>query len=134
EAERLLDGQLFVELRFLERDADPLAEPPRVALPGGPQELDLALVGRGEPLQDLDRRRLPSAVRPQEPEALAAVDREVEPGDGGHVRVALDQSAAADSGRGRDRGIHGKSARAFGREGDGRSPAGEGKAKGSTGL
>ena len=50
----------------------------------------------GEPFEDLDRRGLARAVGTEQAEALAAPHFEVEAVDGDHVRVALDQPAAAD--------------------------------------
>src|SRR5439155_14550011 len=41
--------------------------------------------GEKERRQDLDERRLPGAVRPQEPEALAALDAEVDPLERDHL-------------------------------------------------
>ena len=47
---------------------------PRIA----PEELDRPCVGAVEPEKDTDRRRLPGAVRPQEPVHLTRLDREIQ--------------------------------------------------------
>ena len=97
EADGLLDRQLLGELRLLELDAEPLAQ--LAILPGAPalaEQLDLALVGRGQPFEDLDGRRLAGAVGAEQAEALAAADLEIEAVDGDDVAEALDQAATAD--------------------------------------
>ena len=60
-----------------------------------PERVDVALVGVGEPLEDLDRRGLTGAVRPQEAETLAPENLQVETVDGDDVPVALDEARAA---------------------------------------
>ena len=47
-------------------------------------------------LEDLDRRRLAGAVRPEQPEHLAFVDREVDPPDRLEVPVGLAKAADLD--------------------------------------
>ena len=49
-------------------------------------------------LEDLDRRRLAGAVGAQQPEHLAAGDRDVDPADGLVLAVALGQAAHLDRG------------------------------------
>ena len=80
-------GQPFGQPRLLQRDADPLAQADVVARPGHAQQLDLPRRRCEEPLQDLDGGRLARAVRPQQAEALAAPDREVEAIDRHHRRA-----------------------------------------------
>src|SRR5258705_1572796 len=91
-------GDLVGELRFLQLNAEPLAQgAPRGAVaPRRPQNLDVAGVGRREALEDLDRGGLPGAVRPEQPEALAGRDRQVETRDRHDITEALGQRAAAD--------------------------------------
>jgi len=48
-----------------------------------------ALVRRRQPFADLDRRRLPRAVRSEKTEALPRRDREIESVDRDHVAIAL---------------------------------------------
>jgi uncharacterized protein (DUF2141 family) len=60
------------------------------------EHADLAGGARAEALEDLDRRRLARAVRPEEGEDLAALHLEVDPGDRVQVAVALLQPANGD--------------------------------------
>src|SRR6266850_2505386 len=101
QSDRLLHGQLVGELGLLERDADPLSQVAVIPSPPEAEHLDLAAARLEDPLEDLDRRRLACAVRPEEPEALARAHLEVEPANGldrrpGVVRLA--QIAALDGG------------------------------------
>jgi hypothetical protein len=48
----------------------------------------VAAIAREQPLQDLDRRRRDGTVRPEQAEAVAGLDLEVQPGDGRDARVA----------------------------------------------
>ena len=89
QAQRLLDRQLVGELRLLQLDAEALAQLALVALPAQPEHFDLARIGRQQPFEDLDRRRLPGAVRTEQPEALAALHVERQAVDGDDVAVAL---------------------------------------------
>jgi len=102
----LLDGELLGELRVLQLNAQTLtqrasARPPR---PPHPEDLDLAPVGGGEPLENLDGGRLPRPVRPQQAEALARVDGEVEPRDRYDVGVSLSEAGTTDGRSGRGHG------------------------------
>ena len=63
QAHCLVHGQLFVELRFLQRDPDALAQITLIFAPALSENLDVPGVGRGQPLEDLDRRRFAGAVR-----------------------------------------------------------------------
>jgi hypothetical protein len=60
--------------------------------------LHVAGIGRQQALQDGDGRRLAGAVRPEQAEASAAVDLEVEMVDGEDVSVLLLESPALESG------------------------------------
>ena len=62
-----------------------------------------AAVRRPEALEDLDGRRLAGAVRPEQPEHLAAGHLEVDPVDGLDLAVALDQALDPDDRRARHR-------------------------------
>src|SRR6185312_12848018 len=106
EAHRLEHRQLLVELCLLERDTEPFAKLAPVALPGAAQDLHLTRVRFGEALENLDRGRLAGAIGPEEAEALAAANFEIEAVDGDYVGVALHQSGAADGGVG-SFGAHG---------------------------
>ena len=68
-------GQLRVERRGLEADADAWLE--RVGAVGDVEAEDdrLAAIGRAQTLEDLDRRRLAGAVRPEQAEDLARARR-----------------------------------------------------------
>ena len=90
---RLVDGELLGELRFLELNAEPLAQLALVPVPAQSEQLDLAGIRRQQPFADLDRRRLAGAVRAEQTEAFAGGDDEVEPVDGAHVAVGLAQIA-----------------------------------------
>ena len=79
ELEALAHGQPRLGARLLQDGADAVA-------PGGvavrrvdAEHADLAVGARAEALEDLDRRRLAGAVRPEEGEDLAALDLEVDP-------------------------------------------------------
>ena len=63
------------------------------ASPAPAEHLDLARVGRGQALADLDGRRLAGAVGPEQAEALAAADLEVEAVDGDDVAVGFAELA-----------------------------------------
>jgi hypothetical protein len=79
-------------------NAEPLAQgAPRGAFPPGrPQNLDVATVGRRQPLEDLDGGGLAGAVRPEQPKAFAGPDREIETRDGDDVSEAFGQGATVD--------------------------------------
>ena len=62
---------------------------PASDLPPHAEHLDVARVPRREALADLDRRGLAGAVRPEQPEALAAPDLEIEAADRDDVLVGL---------------------------------------------
>src|SRR5262249_11213323 len=61
-----------------------------------PEHADVPAVGVAEAGQALDRRGLPRAVRPQEAEDLALLDRERHVGDRDRVAVPLSQSRDLD--------------------------------------
>ena len=73
-----------------------------------PEDHRLAAVRAAQALEDLDRRGLARAVRPEQPEDLARGDVEIDPVDGDQVAVALDQPANPDDRPGGDRslGVH----------------------------
>ncbi len=96
---------LGVDAAGLEHQPDPRPErrtvPPRVEA----EDPDLAGVGPAVALDDLDRRRLPGAVRPEQRDDRPRRDIEVEPGDRGPAAVALVQAANGDR---RASGGHGR--------------------------
>jgi tumor protein p53-inducible protein 3 len=96
ERERLHDRELLGELRFLKRNADTLPQLTLVALPLEAENAHFAAVGRVEPLEDLDGRRLPRTVRTEQAETLAAQNFEIDPVDRLHVGIVLAQVAAGD--------------------------------------
>jgi hypothetical protein len=102
--QHLLDLQLVGELRLLELDPQARTQGKAVPLPPLAQHLDFAGVGRVQPFEDLDRRRLARAVGAQEPEALSSRDLQVEAGHGGHVTVSLDEATASEGGGSRGHG------------------------------
>ena len=65
----------------------------RIGRPAQAEHLDLAGVGLGQALADLDRRRLAGAVGPEQAEALAGADLEVEAVDRDDVFVGFSQVA-----------------------------------------
>jgi hypothetical protein len=65
--------------------------------------LDVAVVGRGQPLADLDGRRLAGAVRPEQTEALARTHLELDSVYGDDVFEGFAQIAYAQRSGGRDR-------------------------------
>jgi hypothetical protein len=92
----LARGQPRPELGLLQDDADPLPERP-LCLPGvEAQHPHLACVALAVALEDLHGRRLPGAVRAEQPEDLARADLEVDPADGLDVAVRLAQAADRD--------------------------------------
>ena len=72
ERDHLADGLLVGKPRFLERDADPLADPSGLAYAQlQAEDLDLARGRLVQPLEDLDGGRLARAVGAEQAEALA---------------------------------------------------------------
>src|ERR1051326_7250722 len=96
QTQRLEDRELVGKLRFLQRDADPLAQIARVIAPRHAEDADVAGVRRVDSFENLDRRRLPRAVRPEETETLTALDEQIDPVDGLHVVVVLHEILARD--------------------------------------
>ena len=91
--EALAHRQVRVERRGLEDDAEPLAPGPAGARRILAEHLDVARVAVAVALEDLDRRRLAGAVRPEQPEHLAGADLEVDAPDRLVRAVALPQPA-----------------------------------------
>ena len=89
------NGQLRVERRRLETDPDARLERVGPARDVEAQDDRLAAVGRAQTLEDLDRRRLARAVRPEQAKDLAGRDIEIDPVDRSGVAVALDEAADA---------------------------------------
>jgi hypothetical protein len=94
--ERLLDRQLVRKLRFLKLDAKPLPQFSLVGAPAHSQHFDLTGVGRDEPLENLDSRRLAGAVRPEQAEAFAALDGQREVADCHDFPVRLSERMTLD--------------------------------------
>src|SRR4029453_9977516 len=94
--DRLLDGELVAQLRLLEVKPRAAAQPLIMsAIPMLAENLDIPRIGRGESLEDLDRRRLACAVGTEQAETLTAGDLEIQASDSHDVAVALDEPAAA---------------------------------------
>src|SRR3989442_14957009 len=90
---------LFPYTTLFRSDPQPLPQRAVVAhAPAHSQDLDLAGVRESQPLEDLDGGRLAGSVGSEQAEAFARLDREVEPGDGDHVAVALREAAATNRG------------------------------------
>ena len=75
------DGLLLEQPRVLERHADTRADLLRVAPPVQPQHLDDAFGRVEQAFADLHGGRLARTVRAEQPEDLAALDRQVQPVD-----------------------------------------------------
>ena len=83
----LLDTELVVELRFLKLDPEALPKCRGVADPPHAENLDVTGVRREQTLEDFDRGCLAGAIRPEQSEAFAAPDLEVEAVDRQNVAV-----------------------------------------------
>ena len=100
QADRLRHRELLGELGLLERDPEQLTELAVVGAPAPAQDHDLAGVRLGEALADLDGGGLAGAVGPEEAEALARTDLEVEAVDGDDVTVGFAELAEEERGGG----------------------------------
>jgi hypothetical protein len=100
QAEVLLGGQVAVERRVLEHEADVPAD--GVALAGDVEAVHAggAGGGPGERAEHVDRRALAGAVGAEEAEDLAAGDGERHTADGLDLAVGLDERVDLDGGRG----------------------------------
>jgi hypothetical protein len=96
EVEGLVNGELLGEARLLERDPESRAELPLVRAPAAPEDRYVARVRLRQAFEDLDRRRLAGAVGPEQAEALARTDLEVEAVHGPNVVVMLPEAPAQD--------------------------------------
>src|SRR5208337_1820665 len=76
------DGQFFRQARFLERDADPLAQLARVVVPGMTEDADFSGSGCEQALEDFDGGGLPCSVGTEQAEAFAGFDLQAEAADG----------------------------------------------------
>src|SRR5690606_20979035 len=72
-------AEVGVEIRILERGADPLPGLVQSVSPREPEEADLAGRGSDDPEEHADGRRLSAAVGAQEAEYLTALDVERDP-------------------------------------------------------
>ena len=78
---RLAHGQLFRQTRFLQRNAQQLAQLALMALPRHAQDFDFARGRREQTFEDFDGGGLAGAVRPEQTEALAGLDVEIQSAD-----------------------------------------------------
>ena len=111
EFEQLLRRQHVEERRGLELDADPGLDPARVRPDALAEDGDLAGVGLAQALDHLERGGLSGAVRPQDPEHLAALDRERDAVDGDVRPVPLREPPHLDRRSGVHAGGHDSPAR-----------------------
>ena len=81
EAHRFGDCQLGVDAAALQHDPDPLAVAATAVLGVHVEDMDLAARTSPVAFQDLDRRRLARAVRPEQGEDLALTHLETQPID-----------------------------------------------------
>ena len=95
QAHGFVHRELFGKLRLLELDAQALAELRRVGRPVQTQNLDLAGIGRGKALADLDGSGLAGAVGTEETETFRRLHFEVQAVDRDHVFVRLTKMAHA---------------------------------------
>src|SRR5690606_36684627 len=89
ELEGLVHRDLLGELGLLQVDPEALAQVTGMAAPAEAEHFDLAGIGRGEPLADLDGGGLPRAVRTEEAKAFTGVDGKVEAVHRHYVAVVL---------------------------------------------
>ena len=80
-------------VRRLQDDPDPLAQRRAAMLGVDAEHRHVAAVAGAVPLENLDRRRLTGAVRPEQAEHLALLDGEADAADGFDLAVALAQLA-----------------------------------------
>lgn len=85
------NAELFGELRFLERDPDPLAYLSRIPLPVPSEDLHFPIIGRSKPLQNLDCRSLPGSIGAEKAKAFAAPHGQIQPVHRDYVVVAFSQ-------------------------------------------
>src|SRR5207248_3246875 len=88
--------EVRIEARPLDEPRDPV-ESPRAHLERvAPEQLRAPLGGTDEAEEHAQRRGLPRAVRPEIPEHVAALDRQVDARDGRDLAVSLDEPACRD--------------------------------------
>jgi hypothetical protein len=88
--------QPAVELELLEHEAYPVAPAPARVLGVDAEHPDVAAGPAAVALENLDRRRLAGAVRPQEAEDLTGLHLEVDASNGLVLSVTLRQAADGD--------------------------------------
>ena len=98
EVEVLPDLHVVVDTEDVGHEAEDATD--LVGVPGDRPAVDLGVAGRRleQGRQHPQRRRLAGAVRADEAEDLARLDREVDAGDGERPVVALDQALGPDDG------------------------------------
>ena len=89
ERERFADGELFGEPRLLQRDADALADFVVLLAPAAAEHFDFAGGGVEQAFEDFDRGGLAGAVGPEQAEAFALLDGQIEPAHGVDGRTCL---------------------------------------------
>jgi len=84
---RLRHGKLIGKLRLLQRDPEPFSQISTVPFPSPSKNFDIATIRGGKPFADLDGRRLPGAVRPEQPKTLPLQHLEIEPIHRDHIAI-----------------------------------------------
>ena len=93
--ERLAHAQAVGQRQVARHEPDLRHRPRPAPREHVPSDLDRSRVGRDRAEQHEQRRRLARAVRPEERDAIAGPDGEVDPGDGDRVTESLDQAGRA---------------------------------------
>ncbi len=105
QADGFEDRQLFGELRFLQLDAEALAQSRGVGIPAQAEHFHFAGIGRSQAFADLDGGGFAGAVGTEQAEALAARDFQIEAVDRDHILVCLAKVAQAQRGIGHQTSI-----------------------------
>ena len=100
EHQGLVHRELVGELRVLQLDAEALPKRGLIGRPAAAQKDDVPRIGRGQAFANLDGGRLAGAVRPEQAEAFAGADLQVDAVDSHHVAVRLAQAADLQGGCG----------------------------------
>ena len=94
--QRLDDLDLVRQISGLQADADPVLQLFLLFVGIEVEHPDVPGTALPDALQNLDGRRLPGAVRPQQSENLARVDLEIDALDGLEITIALAKSFDGD--------------------------------------
>jgi hypothetical protein len=108
QTERFEHGQFFGKLRILQLNAEALAKLLGIGLPMHAKKFHFTSIGSGETFADFDGCGFARAVGPEETEAFAGADFEVEAVDSDHILISFAETCDAQGGFG-DLGGHGSS-------------------------